>query len=166
LVLKLPIIKQIAAREMDRLSKTVLTDVMKGYEVERYGNLSKINWSQGRVSGAVYANTNSAELNTLMTKVYGLTAWTNPLHPDVFPGVRKMESEVVRIACTLFNGDNETCGSMTSGGTESIILVCKAYRDYAREVKGISRPVMVIPVTGTGFNRFYSEIFLFFYFKV
>ncbi len=36
---------------------------------------------------------------------------------------------------------------MTSGGTESIILACKAYRDYAREVKGIEYPNMVVPIT-------------------
>lgn len=36
---------------------------------------------------------------------------------------------------------------MTSGGTESIILACKAYRDYAREVRGIKRPNIVLPKT-------------------
>lgn len=36
---------------------------------------------------------------------------------------------------------------MTTGGTESILLACKAYRDYAKNVKGIYRPEMVIPVT-------------------
>ena len=36
---------------------------------------------------------------------------------------------------------------MTSGGTESIILAIKAYRDYAREVKGISDPNIVVPIT-------------------
>lgn len=40
----------------------------------------------------------------------GMSAWTNPLHPDVFPGVRKMEAEVVRMCCTLFHGDQNTCG--------------------------------------------------------
>ena len=34
-------------------------------------------------------------LTKLMTEVYGLAAWTNPLHPDTFPGVRKMEAEVI-----------------------------------------------------------------------
>ena len=38
-----------------------------------------------------------------MTKVYGMAAWTNPLHPDAFPGIRKMEAEVVRMCCDLFN---------------------------------------------------------------
>lgn len=36
---------------------------------------------------------------------------------------------------------------MTTGGTESIIMACKAYRDYARETKGITRPNIVAPVT-------------------
>lgn len=36
---------------------------------------------------------------------------------------------------------------MTSGGTESIILACKAYRDYARDVRGIKKPNIVLPRT-------------------
>lgn len=36
---------------------------------------------------------------------------------------------------------------MTSGGTESILMACKAYRDYGREVRGIKKPEMVVPVT-------------------
>lgn len=36
---------------------------------------------------------------------------------------------------------------MTTGGTESILMACKAYRDYAREVNGIKYPEMVVPVT-------------------
>ena len=44
-------------------------------------------------------------------------------------------------------GNSESCGTVTCGGTESIILACKAYRDYAREVKGIEHPNMVVPYT-------------------
>lgn len=36
---------------------------------------------------------------------------------------------------------------MTSGGTESILMACKAYRDFAREEWGIKKPEMVLPVT-------------------
>lgn len=36
---------------------------------------------------------------------------------------------------------------MTTGGTESILLACKAYRDYAREIKGIRNPEIVMPIT-------------------
>lgn len=42
---------------------------------------------------------------------------------------------------------------MTTGGTESIIMACKAYRDYARE-RGITKPNIVMPVTAhSGFDK-------------
>ena len=63
-----------------------------------------------------------------------MAAWTNPLHPDAFPGLRQMEVEVVRMVCDMFQGDADTCGCMTTGGTESILLACKSYRDMAVEV--------------------------------
>ena len=47
---------------------------------------------------------------------------SNPLHPDVFPFVRKMEAEVVQMCCAMFHGGEEACGTMTSGGTESILM--------------------------------------------
>jgi sphinganine-1-phosphate aldolase len=36
---------------------------------------------------------------------------------------------------------------MTTGGTESILMACKAYRDYACAERGIRRPEIIIPVT-------------------
>ncbi|XP_068145253.1 sphingosine-1-phosphate lyase [Drosophila tropicalis] len=102
-------------------------------------------WRDGRVSGAVYGY--KPELVELVTEVYGKASYTNPLHADLFPGVCKMEAEVVRMACTLFHGDINTCGTMTTGGTESIIMAMKAYRDYAREEKGIYQPNIIVPRT-------------------
>lgn len=43
--------------------------------------------------------------------------------------------------------DLRSIPQMTTGGTESILLACKTYRDYAREVKGVTRPEIVMPVT-------------------
>ncbi|OXU26605.1 hypothetical protein TSAR_005548 [Trichomalopsis sarcophagae] len=114
--------------------------------VERSVYLGNYDWKNGRVSGCVYRNAES-ELKDLVKEVYSLASLTNPLHPDVFPGVCKMEAEVVRISCRLFGGDDNSCGTMTTGGTESILLACKAFRDYAREYKGIKKPEMVVPVT-------------------
>lgn len=43
---------------------------------------------------------------------------------------------------------------MTTGGTESLMMACKAYRDFGREIKGIDRPNMVIPRTAhSGFDK-------------
>lgn len=36
---------------------------------------------------------------------------------------------------------------MTSGGTESILMACKAYRDYGIHVRGIKNPEIVAPRT-------------------
>ena len=66
-----------------------------------YLGCGEYNWKDGTFSGTVY-NGNDI-LTELMTKVYGMAAWTNPLHPDAFPGIRKMEAEIVRMCCNLFN---------------------------------------------------------------
>src|SRR3990172_4817239 len=42
---------------------------------------------------------------------------------------------------------NEICGTVSSGGTESILLAMKTYRDYARDKKGITEPQMIVPST-------------------
>ena len=117
--------------------------VMKTLEI--YQGLSHVKWTEGRVSGGIYAKMSDQIFMKLIKDVHGETAYTNPLHPDVFPGIRKMEAEVVKMACTLFHGDIDSCGTMTSGGTESIVMACKAYRDYGKAVKGISSPEMLVP---------------------
>jgi len=54
----------------------------------------------------------------------------------------------VRMTGSLFHGGPDMCGTMTSGGTESLILAVLAYRGYAQESKGITRPNIVIPDSG------------------
>ncbi|XP_043535102.1 sphingosine-1-phosphate lyase 1 isoform X1 [Chiloscyllium plagiosum] len=111
-------------------------------KLKDYSTMGEVHWEKGQVSGTVYSG--EEQLTKLMVKVYGDFAWSNPLHPDIFPGVRKMEAEVVRMACTLFRGGPESCGTVTSGGTESILMACKAYRDLGSE-RGVKYPEIVAP---------------------
>ena len=116
-------------------------------EVERMEELVKpieSNWKAGRVSGAVYHG--GDELTAVLTEVYGRCAWANPLHPDVFPHVRKMEAEVVQMCVKIFNGGEDACGSVTSGGTESILMACLSYRQIGY-TKGIRYPEIVAPIS-------------------
>jgi len=77
-----------------------------------------------------------------------------------------MEAEVVRLVLNLFHGDSNGCGTvsyykkkqnkvttnfffllfkMTSGGTESIVMACKAYRDFGRNEYGIKKGEIIVP---------------------
>ena len=109
-------------------------------ELARYEHLVDIEWEKGWVSGGLYYS--SAELTKLSTEVFGKYVWTNPLHSEVFPQIRKMEAEVVQWGVKLFHGSSDACGVMTSGGTESIILAMKCYREIGYE-KGIEYPEIV-----------------------
>ncbi|XP_069990035.1 sphingosine-1-phosphate lyase [Penaeus vannamei] len=104
-------------------------------------------WQDGKISGGAFSGSND-DLSEVLLKVYGMTALTNPLHADMFPGVRKMEAEIVRMSLSLFHGDEEACGCMTSGGSESILMAMKAMRDWGREVKGVKQAEVVMSVTG------------------
>lgn len=54
-------------------------------------------WEDGRVSGAVYHG--GRDLIDVQLDALGTFMVANPIHPDVFPGVRKMEAEVVAMVC-------------------------------------------------------------------
>ncbi len=78
----------------------------------------------------------------------------NQLHPDVFPGVRKMESEIVSMVLKLYNAPDSACGTSTSGGTESLLLTCLAARTRGEKLKGIKSPEMIVPSTvHAAFNK-------------
>jgi len=114
-------------------------------KAKEYGNMGSFDVDGGRVSGAVYTD-READFIDMLAEVFKLYAYSNPLHPDVFPGVRKMEAEVVRMVADMYHGPPESCGAMSTGGTESIMLACLAYRNRAQSM-GIAEPNMVIPVT-------------------
>ena len=59
----------------------------------RLSELHHAEWEKGQVSGAVYHG--GKEMLDLQGEAYRMFAVSNPLHPDVFPGVRKMEAEIV-----------------------------------------------------------------------
>lgn len=114
-------------------------------ELDKLQELKHTAWRDGRVSGAVYHG--GDELVTLQSEAYHKYAVANQLHPDVFPGVRKMEAEVVAMVLDIFNGPEGGCGSSTSGGTESLLLTGLAARVYGKRKKGINHPEVIAPVT-------------------
>ncbi len=55
-----------------------------------------------------------------------------------------METEIVSMAASMLNGDENVVGFHTSGGTESTLMAIKSYRDRARKLfPNIKEPNMV-----------------------
>ena len=109
-------------------------------ELKKMDDLPKLDWRKGRVSGCAYNC--GDDITKLANEVYGRYCWTNPLHIGVFPEIRKMEAEVVRWCAQLFNGGPRACGTMTTGGTESILMAMRSYRQLGYS-RGIRRPEII-----------------------
>jgi len=123
-------------------------------EMETLAAKEESKWKDGFVSGAVYHG--DAEHIDFLNRVYAINSQSNPLHTDVWPSTTKYEAEVVAMTAGMLNADkvseapdsdDEVCGVVSSGGTESILLAMKTYRDWARDMKGISKPEMIVPAT-------------------
>jgi sphinganine-1-phosphate aldolase len=65
----------------------------------------------------------------------------------VFSSVRRFEAEIIRMTARIMRGDQDTCGVVTSGGTDSLFMAVKTYRDRALALFGITEPEVVMPVT-------------------
>lgn len=109
--------------------------------INKYNKVSIYQPGDGKISGTVYTNNNN--LNNLMNKIFPIFYRSNPLHPDIYPGIRKMEAEIIQMSANLLNSEYPCSGSFTSGGTESIILACRTYRQCAYE-KGNYKPNILV----------------------
>ncbi|MGA7419817.1 MAG: aminotransferase class V-fold PLP-dependent enzyme [Acidimicrobiales bacterium] len=106
-------------------------------------------WRDGFASGAVYNG--DQEHIDFLNEVYALNSQANPLHPDLWPSAVKFEAEIVAMTATMLGGGDAgvptVCGTVSSGGTESIMLAMRTYRDRAKAERGITDPEMVVPVS-------------------
>src|SRR5436853_634166 len=69
------------------------------------------------------------EVEELLKQAYLAFFSSNALNPMAFPSLRRFETEVLAIAADLLHGGDSAgggaAGSMTTGGTESILLALK-----------------------------------------
>lgn len=111
-------------------------------EIELNTKINTMKTSEGKnLSGVVYNGDN--EHNRKLVKIFEKYMKTNPLHADTFPEIRTMEADIISMTSAMFKGNIMTCGNVTTGGTESILLACYTYREYCRKEYGITRPNIV-----------------------
>jgi len=168
---KIPFVKKKIQSELDKTLKTLEEEVNKLRpekitKIPREGMRSKKiiekieKWNQRdaefrnnkHATGCMYAREDDEAIEII--KEYSkLYLYANPMHFEIFPSAVQMEAEIIAMTASLYNGTKETCGIVTTGGTESILLPCLAYRNLARE-RGIERPEMIIPETAhAAFNK-------------
>ncbi len=112
-----------------------------------------LKWKNGRISGTYYhAGDDHREFQN---EIFSLYSHVNVLQVDLCPSMSKFESEIISMTARMLNGDavkannpdDEICGSVTFGGSESIMMAMKVYRDMGRAEKNITAPEIVLPIT-------------------
>lgn len=111
-------------------------------ELLKLSGMEHKQWEDGRVSGGVYHG--GGDLIKLQSEALEQFMVANPIHPDVFPGVRKMEAEIVAMVLAMFNAPPGSVGVTTSGGTESILMACLSARQKASNERGVTEPEMYV----------------------
>ncbi len=97
----------------------------------------------GRLFGLVYPSGDDTleELARVVSERY---LFGNALNPFRFPSLAEMEHEVVANVGQLTHLPEGGGGSMTSGGTESILMSMLVNRERAR-LRGVERPTILAP---------------------
>ncbi len=84
-----------------------------------------------------------------VAEAHSAFASTNLLNPLAFQSLKEMETEIVQMTAGMLNGSPSTVGTVTSGGTESILLAVKAAREMGKRkiIPQLGPPNIVVPDT-------------------
>ncbi|WP_395690917.1 pyridoxal phosphate-dependent decarboxylase family protein [Nocardioides sp.] len=97
----------------------------------------------GRTFAYVY-DSGLPDVDRIGREAVAAYAGSNGLDPTAFPSLVQMENDVVGFAADLLDAPPTAQGTVTSGGTESVLLAVKTARDSRPDV---DHPRMVIPDT-------------------
>jgi glutamate/tyrosine decarboxylase-like PLP-dependent enzyme len=103
-------------------------------------------WKAGRVWSLVYYAGEAH--HELLKRAHHLFFAENALNPVAFKSLKRMEAEVVQMTAGMLHAPPTGVGTMTTGGTESILMAVKAARERARRSRPwVRRPEIVAPRT-------------------
>ena len=120
-----------------------MSDVLARLEALRGGDLPT---HGGRTMAYVY-DSGLPEADAIGRSALASFGATNGLDPTAFPSLAAMERDLVAFARPLFHAPDGSVGTVTSGGTESILLAVQTARDARPD---ITRPVLVVSTTAHG----------------
>lgn len=93
-------------------------------------------------SGTIY-HSEDKNLNGNIEHAMQTFSNSNSYDPESYKGVAHMQADIVNCTIKLFNGDADTHGMLTSGGTESILSCIASYKLFGLKEKGITHPNIV-----------------------
>lgn len=93
-------------------------------------------WDQGKTFSLIYP-TGRDDVDALLMDANALYLYENALNPIRFPSLQQMESEIVADAGSLVNLPSHGGGTLSSGGSESILMSVLVNRDRAKAERGI-----------------------------
>lgn len=103
-----------------------------------------VDWRGGRIG--LYTHFGGDDVLEIAQDASRMYFSENALGGSAFPSLARLENDVIAWTLGLLNGGDDAAGSMTSGGTESILMGIKTARDWARDAHpGVDRPVVVAP---------------------
>jgi glutamate/tyrosine decarboxylase-like PLP-dependent enzyme len=141
-----PVMAKLPAKGRDR------DDILN--EMKQLHGVEESRWKDGYASGSVYHG--DTDHIDFVNEVYNIQSQSNQLHSDLWPSAAKFEAEIIAMVAKMlnaeatgapFNTEDGICGAVSSGGSESILLAMKAYRDRARDQKNITEPEIVLPIS-------------------
>lgn len=117
------------------------SDVLDSMEALRTND---VRWREGRAFSLAYSA--GPEALSLAEEAYRRFSGENALNVGAFPSLRSMQQDVVDIVAGWCHAPDSGAGFMTSGGTESLVLVVRAaIKRASREGRLGDAPNMVLP---------------------
>lgn len=106
-------------------------------------------WQTGKCSGTMYCG--DMEHYGFMKEAFGLYSHVNALQRDMCPSETRFEGEIIAMTLDMLHAgaasDATPCGTVTSGGTDSILHALLAYREKFRKERDITQPEIILPET-------------------
>lgn len=114
-------------------------------ELSRYAE-KDVDWRGGKLLTGLYDAGEGA--HGLAVEAYTRFLAQNALYINMYPSLGRLERDVVASIAELLRAGDDVVGSITSGGTESILMAVKTARDWSRVHRPeITAPQIVLPVT-------------------
>lgn len=109
-------------------------------------------WKGGKISGSFYHG--DQDHYDFLNEAFSYYSQVNSIQRDVCPSLTKYEGEIIAMTLDVFHGEEvnkrdakqKACGSLTTGGTDSIFQSVYVHREWGVE-KGITQPEMVVPIS-------------------